>query len=283
MAVIVAEEEACGRRVELPGSWAKEKLLGCDLLAHSKDVEEAERVEVKGWGETMLSPRGRFTYGQDVRASQVQAVFSGVRYRLEIVGNLDAHLGLGEPYHRLTLDADDIKSRLIPRLYEVPLTGLEGRVRIGPMEEPAEESLPEPKVFDWPHPEPGPGMLAADEQQFAWPSHTREHIASDDLRASDVPSNDAQWSEIEWFAISFDGYAIYGNQERLGPVANLLRDYARRMGVLPTDANLDLLRGGLFYEHRRYRQFGHVPGASDVPYIRWLVAAIRELSVLPRR
>jgi hypothetical protein len=274
MAIVTAEEQARGHRVELPGSWANERLYGCDLLSYPPDSGEPERVEVKGWGEPILTSTGRFTYGQDIRASQVAAVLGDAPFRLEIVANLDAHLNGGADYQRLTLSSSEIRSRLMPRLYEIPLAGLEDRVRVGPPGVTQAADLAESHISEWPHPEPGPGMLPNGEG-FRWPRDTRDVISCDVLRTENVPDDEATWSEIEWFSTSFDGYDYYGGNDRLGPIANTLQDYFSRLRLIPPTASLDMLRAALFFEHRRYHDSGHAPGAEAVPYIRALVRTIR--------
>jgi uncharacterized protein DUF6000 len=128
MEIVTAEERSRGWAPELPGSWAKEKEHGCDILSAPPDGGPAHPIEVKGWGEPLLNANRTFTYPQDIRASQYQAARRSEVYRLEIVANLDAHLQNTGSYQRLTLTAQDILERAIPRLYDIPLTGLEEKV-----------------------------------------------------------------------------------------------------------------------------------------------------------
>jgi hypothetical protein len=130
MDIVLAEEETRGAEVVLPGSWAKEKESGCDLLSTPPGAAEPDHVEVKGWGEPFLSSSGKFLYaGQDIRASQFEAAKKHANYRIEIVANLDAYLRGEGPYQRLTLKAEAIVARAVPRLYDVLLEGLEPDVR----------------------------------------------------------------------------------------------------------------------------------------------------------
>jgi hypothetical protein len=129
MEIVLAEERARGCKAELPGSWAKEKEHGCDILSTPPGSDGPHPVEVKAWGEPLLTAKGRFAYDQDIRASQFAAAQLSDDYRLEIVGNLDAYLAGTGPYERLTLSAGEIRERAVPRLYDVHLEGLQERIR----------------------------------------------------------------------------------------------------------------------------------------------------------
>lgn len=76
MEIVTAEEAARGWNAVWVGSWAKERELGCDLLSTPPGGGEPFRIEVKGWGEPLLTSKGTFTYGQDVRASQLHAALT---------------------------------------------------------------------------------------------------------------------------------------------------------------------------------------------------------------
>ena len=104
--------------------------MGCDLLSVPPQGGDPHPVEVKGWGEAFLSgTSGRFAYHQDIRASQMEAAQRDTNHRVEIVANLTAYMAGAGPYERLTLTAKEVLARAIPRLYDVPLTGLEDRIR----------------------------------------------------------------------------------------------------------------------------------------------------------
>ena len=131
-------------------------------------------------------------------------------------------------------------------------------------------------VFVWPDPEPGPGMVADDgEPDFEWPTYDIKDWPTEDLRPEDVPSPSATWSEIIWFAAHFDGYDHFGHP-CVAQTANASADFWREHGKIDQSLDLDGLRGCLFFEHRRYRHFGHAPSTSETPYIRALVEAIRQ-------
>lgn len=127
---MLAEERTNGWQPREIGIATEEKRLGCDVLSVPPGGGEPHPVEVKGWGESFLSPTsGRFIYHQDIRASQMEAAKRNAEYRLEIVANLTAYLGGAGLYERLSLTAEELLARAIPRLYDVPLTGLEDKVR----------------------------------------------------------------------------------------------------------------------------------------------------------
>ena len=128
--IFLAEERARGWSPTEIGVATEEKRLGCDVLSLPPDGGEPHPVEVKGWGEAFLSgSSGRFVYHQDIRTSQMEAAKRDPNYRVEIVANLTAYMaGIG-PYERLTLTAAEICERALPRLYDVPLAGMEERIR----------------------------------------------------------------------------------------------------------------------------------------------------------
>jgi hypothetical protein len=90
-------------------------------------------------------------------------------------------------------------------------------------------------------------------------------IPNASLTPSDVPPDDADWGDIQAFALTFNGYETHGSFEACARIANDKR--ARTL----TD-----LRTCLFFEQRRWRHFGRDPGPEDMAYIRTLVHPIRE-------
>jgi hypothetical protein len=144
------------------------------------------------------------------------------------------------------------------------------------------EGWPEPStpiIHEWPHPDPGPGMEASPGRRpFRWPATTAPVVTEDDLKPEDVPSADADWSRITWFAAGFDGYGELGSVQNLGAVGNLAREYWFGTNELPT-MDLRTLRACLFFEYRRSHFQGDYPSSREVPYIRGLVEAIRDAVV----
>lgn len=142
-----------------------------------------------------------------------------------------------------------------------------------------EEGMPMPEaapvVFDWPYPEPGPGMVSDDPaKEFQWPTYDIVEVPSDGLLLADVPGPNATWSEITWFAAHFNGYEHYGNRG-VAEMANASVQYWDDRQQIDDRLDLDKLRGCLFFESRRYHHFSHAPGADATPYLRALVEAIR--------
>jgi hypothetical protein len=131
-----------------------------------------------------------------------------------------------------------------------------------------EEGWPQPTaekpVMDWPHPEPGLGMMDDD------------LVLEQGTTAIGVPGPDATWAQITRFGSEVDGYRSHGNA--LGDLANASVEFFRRNGSIDPTIALDDLRACLFFETRRYHHFGHAPGMDDTPYIRALVLAIATAS-----
>lgn len=88
-------------------------------------------------------------------------------------------------------------------------------------------------------------------------------IASNDLRASDLPGEQAALQELISFAHTFNGYARWGSLERCAEIANG-KDHS----------SLDSLRTCLFFEARRWRHYGMDPDAEAERYWRWLISKI---------
>jgi hypothetical protein len=140
--IVLREESDRGWQAQALGASGTEKEHGCDILSTPPEGGDPHPVEVKGWGEPFLSLNGVFRYTQDIRESQFQAAQRNADYRLEVVANLTEYLaGIGA-YERLTLTADHIRERAVPRLYDVSLAGLKGEIRIGahPRPEPGTPS-----------------------------------------------------------------------------------------------------------------------------------------------
>ena len=138
-------------------------------------------------------------------------------------------------------------------------------------------SLPTPTgeetyMFEWPYPEPGPGMVPDDPaDDFQWPSHEPPQVPNEDLGSSDVPGPKAPWNEITWFAAQYDGYAHCGDTAALGRLANNLRLHWREQPDFPDSLSLGDMRACLFFEYRRHHHLGHAPDTASAIYIRALV------------
>jgi len=84
------------------------------------------------------------------------------------------------------------------------------------------------------------------------------------LTQSDIPPVDADWYTIQEFALTFDGYEVWGSFGKCADIAN-----ARRHGSLTE------LRTCLFFEQRRWRPFAEDPDEKAVDYVRDVVEQIR--------
>jgi hypothetical protein len=95
--------------------------------------------------------------------------------------------------------------------------------------------------------------------------NSMDEISNDQLEIGMVPASDASWAEIAGFALTFDGYKHWGSFERCAEIAN-----ARRHGTL-TD-----LRTCLFFEQRRWRYLGELPGPDEMQYFGELLDLVRK-------
>lgn len=94
-----------------------------------------------------------------------------------------------------------------------------------------------------------------------------ESISNEALELAHIPPADAGWKEIERFALTLNGYEEIG--QRLGELA----EGHARAGTLPVE--LTELRGCLFFEQRRWRQFEEPPQGRPMEHILKLLEAIR--------
>jgi hypothetical protein len=90
-------------------------------------------------------------------------------------------------------------------------------------------------------------------------------IASSELRLSDVPAESAHWPQIQRFARTFDWRRGYQHYE--------LED--QDLSKLGSSSSLEELRGHLFFEQRRWNEFGRKPDALAMQQIRRMVGIIR--------
>lgn len=92
-------------------------------------------------------------------------------------------------------------------------------------------------------------------------------IPNAELTAADVPTSAHDLEPVTEFALSFDGYAYWG--ERCGERANRAADHYHATGELPSD--LSALRACLFYEQGRLRWS---PGDPDERWTIWIQALL---------
>ncbi len=98
----------------------------------------------------------------------------------------------------------------------------------------------------------------------------RGPIPNDQLRWSDVPAPTARWTEVERFALTWDGVA--------GPELSALFERHDQARTLPD--TLTELRAILFREQRRHRHTMRAPSGESLARVRAIVEAIRA-RVLP--
>ena len=107
-----------------------------------------------------------------------------------------------------------------------------------------------------------PPMMQFEVNEFGKPE-----IPSTSLTLGDVPTEDADWTEILDFALTFDGYTYWGSFERCAEVAN-----ARVHGTL------NGLRTCLFFEQRSWRHGDESPPTKRaLAYWRSLLKKMRGL------
>ena len=89
-----------------------------------------------------------------------------------------------------------------------------------------------------------------------------------------VPYPDSDWSTINQFAGTFDGYRYCRSPGGCGQMANdAAQTYLKTHDVPET---LPELRSCLFFEQRRSHHYGGRPNMGKMTYIRALIRAIRE-------
>lgn len=88
-------------------------------------------------------------------------------------------------------------------------------------------------------------------------------IANSDLMLTDIPGPEADWSAIAEFALTFNGYNVWGSFEQCAEIA-----------ISQRHDSLTDLRTCLFFEQRRWRHFDEDPDEEAMTYIRGVVAKI---------
>ncbi len=96
-------------------------------------------------------------------------------------------------------------------------------------------------------------------------------IRNTDLIPSAVPDSPDDRTRFEAFALSFDGYAHWG--DRCATLAEAAAAAFHSRGILPTD--LSDLRACLFYEHQRLHWQSTAADDAGRAYVRALLDAIQ--------
>jgi len=99
-------------------------------------------------------------------------------------------------------------------------------------------------------------------------------IPNDELSDDNLPGPEADWRDISYFALSYDGYSRLGSTKNCGKLANAAKARFEESGAVPD--SMDDLRVCLFFEQRRWHHFGQHPDGDTLIYIHALMDAIRE-------
>ena len=90
-------------------------------------------------------------------------------------------------------------------------------------------------------------------------------ISNEDLKLENVPLPDAEWDDIQQFALTFNAYKYWGSKEKYADIAN-----SRRHDTLAE------LRTCLDFEQRRWWRFDEQIDEVSMLYIRELIEKIRQ-------
>jgi len=89
-------------------------------------------------------------------------------------------------------------------------------------------------------------------------------LANTELTPADVPAVGEPWTQIEPFALTFDGFRYWGSVEKCAEVAG------------QTPRTLTDLRTCLFFEARRWKNLGREPDSASMQRIRALISVIQQ-------
>lgn len=102
-------------------------------------------------------------------------------------------------------------------------------------------------------------------------------IRTMDHTSIEVPGPDARWwSEINDFALTYNGYNRNGDFDVVSGIDEQVRQAWDRDATLPD--NLDICRATLFFEQRRYRHLDAKPVGDDDRFVRAVLGRIRDLT-----
>jgi hypothetical protein len=99
-------------------------------------------------------------------------------------------------------------------------------------------------------------------------------IPNEKLQKADVSEVTAPWLETEMFALTFDGYEAFPNEE-CANLANRVIDEFSKSDKILEKLTLMEVRACLFFEQRRCHYSGRVPDADEMIYIGALLNLIR--------
>ncbi len=98
-------------------------------------------------------------------------------------------------------------------------------------------------------------------------------ISNFNLSENDLPPQNAEWSALVPFALTFNGYNYWGSLTKCAEVSNRYAEQYREKHLLPE--SLTELRTCLFFEQRGCRHSGYDPSAETMAYLHAIVEAIR--------
>ena len=98
-------------------------------------------------------------------------------------------------------------------------------------------------------------------------------ITNFNLSENDLPPQNVEWSTLQLFALTFNGYNHWGSFEKCAEISYRYSEQYREKHLLPE--SLTDLRTCLFFEQRACRHGGHDPDAETMAYLHAIVEAIR--------
>lgn len=98
-------------------------------------------------------------------------------------------------------------------------------------------------------------------------------IAPKPLTLDDIPDAEAEWAEINYFALSFDGYRYWQSVEACIQLGKYCAQNYHISGILPD--SIAELRTGLLVERNRWRRSGIEPDDPSMQYIQAILTSIR--------
>jgi hypothetical protein len=136
-----------------------------------------------------------------------------------------------------------------------------------------ERPLTTPSANGTHHLRPGPRLKWTDTGRAPDGDFAAIAIANGHLSVLDVPGAGDSWDTVSAFCLSYDGNAYW---EDLPELANRVLQRWTRDHALPE--KLDVLRGCLFHEQRRWHHLGTEPADRGAAYVRALLVAIAALA-----
>ena len=96
-----------------------------------------------------------------------------------------------------------------------------------------------------------------------------------DNKQINIPDENAGWSEIQNYALSFNAYEYWNGTSKAAQIANQQRTRYHIEDKLTN--NLIELKTCLFIEQRRFHHYGWAPSEKEMVYISALLEKIRSI------